>query len=104
MAPNVTLVNTENVANGHRTDDTMVEPLNFSIESNSSSSQHIPMEVEPVEAHSSGIMEECNTAIPHSSSITSTTKIYANLESAMPVSTISPQPPITIQTIEVTLK
>ena len=64
----------------------------------------MPMEVEPVTTNSSSEMEACNTVIPHSSSITSTTKIYANLESAMPVSTISPQPPITIQTIEVTMK
>ena len=36
-----------------------------------------------------------------SSTVTSTTKVYANLESPMPVSGITTAPPITIQTIEV---
>ena len=41
------------------------------------------------------------TVSPHPLSITSGAKIYANLESAMPGAGISPQSPISIQTIEV---
>ena len=106
MTTRVTLVKTEKVANGHSTDDSNVEPLNFKVESTVTSSrpQHIPMDVDPVTTNSSITMEACNTLIPHSSSIAPTTKIYANLESAMPVSTVSQQQPITIQTIEVIMK
>ena len=80
MSSRVTLVKTEN---GHITDDSNAEPLNFKVVSTVTSSrpEHIPMEIEPVTTNSSSAMETCNTIIPHSSSLTSPTKIYANLES-----------------------
>ena len=83
-----------------------VEPLNFKLDTTvtSTNAENIAMEVEPVTVNSSETTETSKAEVPLTSTMTSTTKIYANLESAMPVSTISSQPPITIQTIEVTMK
>ena len=86
-------------------DESHVEPLNFKVEAINtiSSSKTMPMEVEPTLASNGREVVSSNTITSNSSSITSTTKIYANLESAMPAG-MSPQPPITIQTIEVIMK
>ena len=60
------------------------------------------MDVEPsITSSDNKEMEVSNTITTPSTTLTSTTKVYANLESAMPVSGLTAQPPITIQTIEV---
>ena len=70
-------------------------------------SEAIAMDVVPpsIASDENKVMDVSNTiTAPSSSTITSTTKVYANLESAMPVSGVTAQPPITIQTIEVIMK
>ena len=80
-----------------------VEPLNFKLPSTSDrrSKDIANMEVDSLEPNNHQIVKASHAIVPHPPTTASTTKIYANLESAMPVSGISPQSPITIQTIEV---
>ena len=62
------------------------------------------MDVEPsITSSENKTMDVSNTITTPSATLTSTTKVYANLESAMPVSGVAAQPPITIQTIEVVI-
>ena len=80
-----------------------VEPLNFKLHSTSDrrSKDMANMEVDSLEPNNHQIVKASHAIVPHPPTTASTTKIYANLESAMPVAGISPQSPITIQTIEV---
>ena len=80
-----------------------VEPLNFKLPSTSGrrSKDIANMEVDSLETNNHQIVKASHAIVPHPPTTASTTKIYANLESAMPVAGISPQSPITIQTIEV---
>ena len=61
------------------------------------------MEVDSLETNNHQIVKTSHAIVPHPPTNASTTKVYANLESAMPVAGISPQSPITIQTIEVNM-
>ena len=80
-----------------------MEPLNFKLPSTSDrrSKDIANMEVDSLEPNNHQIVKASHAIVPHPPTTASTTKIYANLESAMPVAGISPQSPITIQTIEV---
>ena len=100
----MSLVKSEKEIIGAEENESINEPLNFKLSSiNDSSSKDIPMDHESPNAMNESPVETdtCGSMTQHSSAITSTTKVYANLESAMPVEGISSQPPITIQTIEV---
>ena len=103
----VKVVKIENYTKDEETDNTENEPLNFKKETKPNAiSEAIAMEIVPsISSGENKVMDVSNiTTAPSSSTITSTTKVYANLESAMPVSGATAQPPITIQTIEVIIK
>ena len=79
-----------------------MEPLNFKLPSTSGRrSKDTNMEVDSLDSNNHQIVKASHDIVSHPPTTASTTKIYANLESAMPVAGTSPQSPITIQTIEV---
>ena len=103
----IKIVKIENYAKDEETEDSKNEPLNFKKETKPTvNSEAIAMDVAPsISTGENKVIDVSNTiTAPSSSTITSTTKVYANLESAMPVSGVTAQPPITIQTIEVIIK
>ena len=90
---------------GSSTGEVNVEPLNFKLTSTPGrrSKDVANMEVDSLETTNHQLVKTSHAIVPHPPTTASTTKIYANLESAMPVAGISPQSPITIQTIEVNM-
>ena len=99
----IKLVKIERSISIEGTVDPKNEPLNFKKDSSTNiDSKTMEMDVEPsITSSDTKEMEVSNTITTPSTTLTSTTKVYANLESAMPVSGLTAQPPITIQTIEV---
>lgn len=100
--PQENLVKKEQDSNDEGNEESNKKPINGKVESTSGSlSANTSGNANPVEIKVDQKSDSSHSLSLHSSNITSTTKIYANLESAMPVGGTSPQPPITIQTIEV---
>ena len=97
-----TTVKKESALTDEENHESIMKPVNCKVESTSDGFvASSPATDSPAAGNDPHKHDTSSSVSPKPPSISSGIKIYANLESAMPVAGISPQSPISIQTIEV---